>query len=92
MKIESVKMMRDIREQISFDIKEMTFAEEQEYLMKQIRTFQYLTLNEAKSEISLQQSVDCMWAKEADVRVESYEHGDIETVPAKDVFAKYRQT
>lgn len=42
MKIESVKMMRDIRDQISLDIKGMTFEEEQKYLLNQIQTFKYL--------------------------------------------------
>jgi hypothetical protein len=42
MKIESVKMMRDIRDQMSLDIKGMTFEEEQKYLMNQIQTFKYI--------------------------------------------------
>lgn len=42
MKIESVQMMRDIRDQMSLDIKGMTFEEEQKYLLNQIQTFKYL--------------------------------------------------
>lgn len=43
MKIEAVKMMRNIRDQMSLDIKGMTFKEEQDYLRSQIKTFAYLT-------------------------------------------------
>jgi len=43
MKIEAVKMMRKIRDQISLDIKGMTCKEEQEYLRSQIKTFKFLT-------------------------------------------------
>lgn len=43
MKIETVKMMRNIRDQMSLDIKGMTFKEEQDYLQKQIKTFKHLT-------------------------------------------------
>ncbi len=43
MKIEAVKMMRDIRDQMSLDIKGMTYEEEQDYLRSQIKTFEFLT-------------------------------------------------
>ena len=35
--------------------------------------------------------IDTLWAKEADSRVEAYKKGEIETVPAEKVFAKYRR-
>jgi len=34
--------------------------------------------------------MDKLWAKEADMRVEAYEKGNLETVSAEEVFAKYR--
>ncbi len=43
MKIKAVKMMRNIRNQMSLDIKGMTCNEEQEYLKSQIKTFKFLT-------------------------------------------------
>ena len=43
MKIEAVKMMRNIRDKMSLDLKGMTYEEEQEYLSNQIKTFKYLT-------------------------------------------------
>jgi len=36
--------------------------------------------------------IDALWANEADSRVEAYEKGEIEGVPAEKVFAKYRRT
>lgn len=35
--------------------------------------------------------IDALWAEEADSRVEAYQKGDIEGIPAKGVFAKYHQ-
>ncbi len=35
------------------------------------------------------QAIDQVWAKETDARVEAYERGEIESVPAEQVFAKY---
>lgn len=43
MKIEAVKMMRSIRDQMSLDIQGMTFEDEQKYLGNQIVAFKYLT-------------------------------------------------
>ncbi len=43
MKIEAVKMMRNIRDQMSLDIKGMTWEEEQEYLRSQTKNFEFLT-------------------------------------------------
>ena len=34
--------------------------------------------------------MDAAWAREADARVEAHDRGDIESVPAEDVFAKYK--
>ncbi|MGH8426465.1 MAG: addiction module protein [Gammaproteobacteria bacterium] len=34
--------------------------------------------------------IDAAWAQEADARVEAHERGEIESIPAEDVFAKYR--
>jgi len=34
--------------------------------------------------------MDKLWAKEADNRVEEYEKGNLETISAEEVFAKYR--
>ncbi|MCB2262681.1 MAG: hypothetical protein LGR52_07055 [Candidatus Thiosymbion ectosymbiont of Robbea hypermnestra] len=42
MNIEIVKMMRNIRDQMSLDIKGMTFEEEQDYLRSRIKTFEHL--------------------------------------------------
>jgi len=36
--------------------------------------------------------IDGIWAKEADSRVEAYKKGQIETIPAEEVFAKYKNT
>jgi len=36
--------------------------------------------------------IDDVWAKEADSRVDAYKKGEIETIPAEEVFAKYRNT
>ena len=35
-------------------------------------------------------AIDAAWAQEADARVEAHERGDIESIPAKDAFAKYK--
>jgi putative addiction module component (TIGR02574 family) len=35
-------------------------------------------------------AIDAAWAHEANARVEAHDRGDIESVPAEDVFAKYR--
>ncbi len=35
-------------------------------------------------------SIDAIWAKEADARVEAYERGEVEAVSAEQVFSKYR--
>ncbi len=43
MKIKSVQMMREIRDQISSDIKQMQWDEEQKYLQNHIKTFDFLT-------------------------------------------------
>ena len=34
-------------------------------------------------------NVDSIWAKEADARVEAYKRGEIEAIPAEEVFSKY---
>lgn len=34
--------------------------------------------------------IDAAWAHEADARVEAHDRGEIESIPAEDVFAKYR--
>jgi putative addiction module component (TIGR02574 family) len=34
-------------------------------------------------------AIDAIWAKEADSRVEAYERGELEAVPAEEVFGKY---
>ena len=36
--------------------------------------------------------IDALWVKEVDARVDAYEKGEIEAVPAEKVFAKYRKT
>jgi len=36
-------------------------------------------------------SIDAVWAKEADARIEAYERGELETVSAEEVFRKYNQ-
>jgi len=35
-------------------------------------------------------AIDAAWAQEADARVEAHERGEIESIPAEDVFAKYK--
>jgi len=35
-------------------------------------------------------AIDAAWAHEADARVEAHDRGEIESIPAEDVFAKYR--
>lgn len=35
-------------------------------------------------------AIDAAWAHEANARVEAHDRGEIESVPAEDVFAKYR--
>jgi len=34
--------------------------------------------------------IDAAWAREADDRVEAYERGEIDVLPAQEVFAKYK--
>ncbi|MBC6961915.1 MAG: hypothetical protein DWB48_04060 [Nitrosomonas sp.] len=36
-------------------------------------------------------SIDAIWAKEADARIEAYERGELETISAEEVFHKYNQ-
>ncbi len=43
MKIKAVRLMRDIRDKISADTENMTWAEEQEYLKNRITVFSYIT-------------------------------------------------
>ncbi len=45
MKIKSVEMMINIRDQISSDIKEMQWNDEQKYLRDHIKSFKFLTKN-----------------------------------------------
>ncbi len=37
-------------------------------------------------------SIDAVWGKEVDARVEAYEKGDIEAVPVHEVFKKYQES
>ena len=34
--------------------------------------------------------MDAAWAREANARIEAHDRGEIESVPAEDVFAKYK--
>ena len=34
--------------------------------------------------------IDAAWAHEANARIEAHDRGELESVPAKDVFAKYQ--
>ncbi len=36
-------------------------------------------------------AIDSIWAKEADTRIEAFEKGEIESIPAEKVFEKYRK-
>lgn len=36
--------------------------------------------------------IDAAWAREADARVEAHDRGEIGSVPAEDVFARYKST
>jgi len=42
MKIEAVKLMRNLRSQISTDIEGMKWDEEQEYLREKVKSFEFL--------------------------------------------------
>lgn len=35
-------------------------------------------------------AIDAAWAHEADARIEAHDRGEIKSIPAEDVFAKYR--
>ena len=35
-------------------------------------------------------AIDAAWAQEADARVEAHDRGEIESIPAEDVLAKYK--
>lgn len=35
--------------------------------------------------------IDAAWAHEADARVEAHDRGEIESIPAEEVFAKYKR-
>ena len=37
-------------------------------------------------------SIDAIWGKEADARIEAYEKGEIEVVPVREVFKKYQKS
>lgn len=37
-------------------------------------------------------NIDAVWAKEADARIEAYDRGEIEAVPAAEVFKKYSKS
>lgn len=36
-------------------------------------------------------TIDSIWAKEADIRIEAFEKGEIESISAEKVFKKYRK-
>jgi hypothetical protein len=36
-------------------------------------------------------TIDSIWAKEADTRIEAFENGEIESISAEKVFEKYRK-
>lgn len=42
-------------------------------------------------EFSDRNAVDELWAKEAESRIDAYERGEIDAIPAKDVFEKVDQ-
>jgi putative addiction module component (TIGR02574 family) len=37
-------------------------------------------------------SIDALWAKEAEDRIDAYERGEMAAIPAKDVFAEIEKT
>lgn len=45
----------------------------------------------ASFEFSDRNAVDELWAKEAESRLDAYERGEINAIPAKDVFKKIEQ-
>lgn len=51
MKIEAVKMMRNIRDKMSNDVKNMSWDKEQEYLNSRIKTFDFLIKKEQKVKV-----------------------------------------
>ena len=36
-------------------------------------------------------TIDALWGKEADMRIEKYRKGELETVSASEVFSKYKK-
>ncbi len=42
-------------------------------------------------EFSERRTIDELWAKEAESRIDTYEQGEIATIPAKEVFEKIEQ-
>jgi len=36
-------------------------------------------------------AIDALWAEEADLRIEQYKKGEIETISASEVFSKYHK-
>lgn len=43
-------------------------------------------------EFQPRKSVDALWAKEAEDRIDAFERGEIESKPAADVFARIEET
>ncbi|MFH1860107.1 MAG: addiction module protein, partial [bacterium] len=39
-------------------------------------------------EFSSRNTIDSLWAREAEDRIDAYDRGDIKAIPAKEVFAK----
>jgi putative addiction module component (TIGR02574 family) len=42
----------------------------------------------ASFEFPLRSTIDSLWAKEAEDRIDAYDRGEIKAIPAKEVFAK----
>lgn len=43
-------------------------------------------------EFEARKSIDALWAKEAEARIDAFERGEMAAIPAKDVFAEIEKT
>jgi hypothetical protein len=69
MKIKSVKLMRDIRNQISNDIENMDWKEECKYLNQQIKTFGFLTKPSPNTTLNSDPSATAIFSRNSKLRV-----------------------
>jgi putative addiction module component (TIGR02574 family) len=71
-------------------------VQEKEQLLKQVLQLPPLDRAEfvevllSSFEFPSRKSIDALWAKEAEDRLDAYERGDIQAIPAQEVFAKFQ--